>query len=378
MDVSYKTLVEHLYSQVDSEGNQYHIFNEIVGHRRNKNAVDKADQFTVVSGKRCKKKTLTGWDLEVEWKDGSTSWLTLKDIKNSNAVDVANLCRSEQETKDVLRHKERLIKMAQSYRLRTGYKFGLCVPSSVKEALEIDKERGDSFRQDAIAKETGNVLIAFDIRSDDKPPPGYQFIPHNIIFEIKMDFTRKARLVAGGHKTAPPTELTYSSVVSRESVRIGFVLAQLNEVDIMAAEVGNAYLNAKTKEKVYIITGPEFGAVDQGKVVVIVRALYGLKLSGVMWRSHFAANLRNLGFNSSLEDPNVWFRPATKEDGSEYYEYLLVYVDDLLIISHQANTILQALEDHFRYRLKDLEKVFRRHNCKSGYRREDYVVHVCT
>lgn len=89
--------------------------------------------------------------------------------------------------------------MSQSHLLRTGYKFRLHVPNSVEEALEIDKERGDTLWQDAINKEMTNVRIAFDKRSDQKPPPGFQLIPHNIIFEIKMDFTRKA----------PPTQLTY-------------------------------------------------------------------------------------------------------------------------------------------------------------------------
>ncbi len=166
--------------------------------------------------------------------------------------------------RDIIKRKDRLIKMSQSYRLRTGY----------------------------------------------------QRIPHNIIFEIKMDLTRKARLVAGGHKTAPPTQLTYSSVVSRESVRLGFLLAAPNDVDIVAADVGNAYLNATTKEKVYIITGPEFRPLEEEKVAVIVRALYGLKSSGAMWRSHFAANLRDMGFTSSLGDPDVWFRAAEKPDKS--------------------------------------------------------------
>ena len=363
VDISYNTLAEHLYSQVDTEGNQYQIFKEIVNHRRRKGAVDKADQFTHYQGKKSKKKTTAGWDLEVEWRDGSTSWLSLKELKNSNSVEVAQYAidnRIDLEpafdwwVHDVIRRKKRLIKMSQSYRLRTGYKFGLRVPNTVAEALEIDKERGDALWQDAINKEMTNVRIAFDIRSDKTPPPGYQKIPHNIIFEIKMDFTRKARLVAGGHKTAPPTQLTYSSVVSRESVRMGFLLAALNDVDIVAADVGNAYLNATTKEKVYIITGPEFGPLEQGKVAVIVRALYGLKSSGAMWRSHFAANLRDMGFTSSLGDPDIWFRAAEKPDKSEYYEYILVYVDDLLIISHQSDSILKILEDHFKYRLKDV------------------------
>ena len=63
-----------------------------------------------------------------------------------------------------------------------------------------------------------------------------------MIFDIKLDgkFTRKARLVAGGHTIAPPSSITYSSVVSRESVGIVFLLASLNNLDIFACHIGNA------------------------------------------------------------------------------------------------------------------------------------------
>jgi len=355
VDVSYNTLAEHLFSQCDAEGNQYQIFQEIVNHRRNKSAVDKADQMIRVGNKSTKKKTLTGWDLEVEWKDGSTSWLTLKDLKNSNPIDIAQYAKANRIdlepafdwwVNEVLRKKERLIKMARSHRLKTGYKFGIRVPDTVEEALELDRENGNTLWQDAITKEMQNVYVAFDIRSESQPPPGFRMIPHRIILEIKMDFTRKARLVAGGHKTDPPAQLTYSSVVSRESVRIGFLIAAMYDLEPLAADVGNAYLNAPTKEKYYIVTGPEFGPLEQGKIAVIVRALYGLKSSGAMWRSHFAATLRDLGFTSSLADPDVWMRPSIlPDDKQEYYEYILVYVDDLLVISHRGQELLDLLTD---------------------------------
>ena len=62
-----------------------------------------------------------------------------------------------------------------------------------------------------------------------------------------MDFTRKARFVAGGHMTDPPVIMTYSSVVSRDSARIGFLLAALNDLELVAADIGNAHLQATTK-----------------------------------------------------------------------------------------------------------------------------------
>ncbi len=74
---------------------------------------------------------------------------------------------------------------------------------------------------------------------------GFQEIKCHIVFDVKMDFTRKARFVAGGHTTKPPNSLTYSSGVSRESVKIAFLIAALNGLDLMSCNIGNAYLNAK-------------------------------------------------------------------------------------------------------------------------------------
>ena len=85
----------------------------------------------------------------------------------------------------------------------------------------------------------------------------------------------------------PPSTITYSSVVSRESIRIGFLIAALNGLDVLAADIQNAYLNAPTEEKVWFRAGSEWGA-HAGKPVLIVRALYGLKSSGQAWRTHFA------------------------------------------------------------------------------------------
>ena len=93
-------------------------------------------------------------------------------------------------------------------------------------------------------------MPAFEFRDGNIVPIGYNWIDCHMIFDVKMDLTRKARLVAGGHQTDVPSESTYSSVVSRDSVRIAFTLAALNDLDVLAADVQNAYLNAPTKERV--------------------------------------------------------------------------------------------------------------------------------
>jgi hypothetical protein len=112
-------------------------------------------------------------------------------------------------------------------------------------------------------------MYAFNVLDKNSTSPvGYQRIPCHMIFDIKMDFTH---FVVGGHVTDPPTSIIYSSVVSRESARIAFLVAALNGLDIMAADIGNAYLNAYTSERVYTITGPGFGE-DAGRIADIVRA----------------------------------------------------------------------------------------------------------
>ena len=94
-----------------------------------------------------------------------------------------------------------------------------------------------------------------------------------------MDFTLEARFVAGGHTTEAPSLITYPSVVSRESVRLAFTIAALNGVGVMSCDLENAYLNAMCHEKIWLEGGTECGE-DKGKVMIVVRVLYGLKSSG--------------------------------------------------------------------------------------------------
>ena len=168
-------------------------------------------------------------------------------------------------------------------------------------------------------------------------------------------FTRKARLVAGGHTTDPPSSITYSSVVARDSVRIAFTIAALNGLTPMSCDIGNAYLNAPCREKVWCIAGHEFGS-DKGVVMVITRALYGLKSSGASWRAMFASTLNELQYESSKADPDVWLRPKMKTNGvDDYYSMVLVYVDDVLHFDEKPELLMAELSQI--YRLKDEAEV---------------------
>ena len=83
--------------------------------------------------------------------------------------------------------------------------------------------------------------------------------------------------------------------MSRESVSISFIIASLNNLDIFEYDIGNAYLNAKHIEKLWTEAGTEF-RTEKGMVMIIARALYGIKSSGAAWREKLADTLMSLGY----------------------------------------------------------------------------------
>ena len=87
---------------------------------------------------------------------------------------------------------------------------------------------------------------------------------------------------------------------------------------------GNAYLEVTTREKLYIVAGPEL----QGDILVIHKALYGLKSSGLRWSQRIHDIMLELNFRPCKADPCVWLREM-----KDKYKYIAIYVDDLLIAS---------------------------------------------
>ena len=84
------------------------------------------------------------------------------------------------------------------------------------------------------------------------PPPGYKKITVHMIYAVKHDGRHKSRLVAGGHLTETPIDSVYSSVVSLRGIRLITFLAELNNLEVWATDIGNAYLESKTKELVHV------------------------------------------------------------------------------------------------------------------------------
>ena len=122
----------------------------------------------------------------------------------------------------------------------------------------------------SLAKEMHNVSVAFDLLEQEaKAPLGWKPSSGHIIFDVKMDFTRKARWVKDGHNIPDPSTSNYAGVVSRDSVHIALTYAALNDVDVTSADIQNAYLQAPSSEKNFIVCGPKIGLEHMVKIALI-------------------------------------------------------------------------------------------------------------
>jgi Reverse transcriptase (RNA-dependent DNA polymerase) len=177
----------------------------------------------------------------------------------------------------------------------------------------------------------------------------------HFVFACKHDGCYKARLVADGHLTDTPIDSVYSSVASLRGVRIVMFLAELNDLNFWSTDIGNAFLESDTMEKIYILGGKEFECIGmQGHTLVIVKALYGLKSSGMRWWGVLADVLREMGFVPSKANRDIWMRPKQDPDNpaQDHYEYIMVYVDDLGIASKAPEGIVKELEERYGFNLK--------------------------
>ena len=361
-EYSANVLLENLYQQIDDDGYSHQILSSIIDHECDDTVAIHKDNGTYESnGTKKRKITTKGWKIKVEWKNGSSTWVPLRIVKDSNPIEMAEYAVSRGINVEpafawwanyTLKKRDRIIKQVTHRSIRKAMKYGVKIPATVEEAEKFDRENGNSIWSASISKELKNVIVAFKLLQDGEVPPvGSKEIPYHFIFDVKFDLTRKARLVAGGHKHKEvPSYASYSSVVSRDSVRIIFMLAALNNLKIKSADIGNAYLNAPNKERVHVKCGKElFGTEAEGNYAVIVRALYGLKSAGNAWRHHFSSYLRDvLGYTMTQADNDVYMKAATRPDGTKYYSYLVVYVDDILCCHHEPDLIMKRINGDFR------------------------------
>ena len=174
---STNVIAENLYSQVDEEGHHYQLMEGIMMHRKNNSAVTKENAYDSRGRRRL---TTKGWDLCVKWKDGTSSWIPLKELKNSYPIEVADyamMAGINDEpafawwVKNTLKRRDKIVASIRGRIKKKCFKYGIEVPGTVQEAYMLDIKNENNFWRDAIAKEMRNVCIAFEILPDGSPPP---------------------------------------------------------------------------------------------------------------------------------------------------------------------------------------------------------------
>ena len=221
-------------------------------------------------------------------------------------------------------------------------KFGIEVANNVKHALFLDRLNSDNLWKESIDKELESLNSHKTFRevTADDDLSEHKLIPYHIVFDVKFDLRRKARLVLQGNRVSPPKEDIYSGVVNMDSVRLAFTIAAMNNLNVCAADISTAFLYGKAREKVYIIAGKEFGALA-GKPLIVDKSCYGLKSSAASFHSHLSEKIRRMGFRPSKMDPDLYIRKAKDKD---HYEMLACYVDDVIAFSERPNEIIDEIK----------------------------------
>ena len=234
-------------------------------------------------------------------------------------------------------------------------KMGIKVPRNIQEALLFDKENGNTKWADAIMKEMEglrclNVFKFHPANHKCSKTDGWQFAPMHMIFDVKQqDLRCKARLVVGGHVVDLSQYTTYSLVIENLSVRLVFMIAAHQKLDIMTGDIGNAFPTAPCAEKVWSRCGPESGP-QEGSIVTLMRALYGLKTAARSFHKFFGDTVRRMGFKPSRADQDLWYRKADDHEG---YDYLATHVDDVVIAAKRPGTYMNQIEQEFMVRNKE-------------------------
>ena len=306
------------------------------------------------------------YNVTVEWENGEVTNEPLSVIAADTPVTCAIYARENglldtpgwKRFKRIARREKKLLRMANQAKLRSfrhgeKYKYGFVLARNYEHAMDLDRRNGNTRYADAIATEFKQVneyqtFEDMGHATKTRPPEGYKRIRVHLVFDIKHDGRHKARLVADGHLTDVPLESVYSGVVTLRGFRLVLFLGELNDLETWSTDVGNAYLEAYTSEKVYIIAGKEFGE-REGHILLIKKALYGLRSSGARWHDRLAEVLREMSFAPCRAEPDIWMRPS--KDATKY-EYVAVYVDDLALALEKPQEFLDTLTGKYNFKLK--------------------------
>jgi hypothetical protein len=301
------TIASHIFIESDADGFSSLILHHIVDHKSSEEAVKMADKYFFTStGTKRMRQTMQRWKFLVEWSNGLCHWINLTLLKESNLVQVAEYATSRNIAEEpafawwvpyILRKQDAIVKAVNSCICHTSHKYGIKPPTSVKHVIDIDCKNKNIFWQDALKKKMGNVWIAFEILGpNNKAPPGQHKASGHIVFDVKMVFPRKAHWVKAGHKTPDSLTSSFVGVVSCNNICISFTHAALLGLPVLRANIRNAYLQAPSSKKHFIICGLEFGIENEGCVGLIRCALYNGKVARCNFWHHLQDCMGHLVF----------------------------------------------------------------------------------
>ena len=288
----------------------------------------------------------------VEWESGEVTYEPLTLISKDDPITCAVYAKIHdlldttgwRHLKRYANTSKRLIRAVKQSRIRqvrasARYQHGF---QHWQDAMDLELSQIHEYK---VLKDTGKAQFH---NGKAITPDGFQKIRVHFVYAVKHDGRFKARIVADGHRTKEPVASIYSGVVSLRSLRMVVFLSQLNDLEIWGADVGNAYLEAYTDEKLCIIAGPEFKEL-QDHLLIMIKALYGTCSGGARWHDRLFDILQELKFKPSKADPDAWMRP---EPQGTCYEYIAVYVDDLAIAAKDPQAFCNELKKKYNLKLK--------------------------
>ena len=339
--MSYNQLMDYIQKGTDAEEDPDPLFKlrDIVAHQGPLESTDpdhKGSKYNVM----------------VEWESGEVTYEPLTLISKDDPITCAVYAKIHdlldttgwRHLKRYAKTSKRLIRAVKQSRIRqvrasARYQHGF---QHWQDEIDLKLSQIHEYK---VLKDTGKAQFH---NGKAVTPDGFQKIRVHFVYAVKHDGRLKARLVADGHLTKEPVESIYSGVVSLRSLRMVVFLSQLNDMEIWGADVGNAYLEAYTDEKLCIIAGPEFKEL-QGHLLIMIKALYGTRSGGARWHDRLFDILQELKFKPSKAYPDAWMRP---EPGGTCYEYIAVYVDDLAIAAKDPQAFCNELKKKYNLKLK--------------------------
>ena len=187
-------------------------------------------------------------------------------------------------------------------------------------------------------------------------PEGCKNILIHFVCNVKYDGRHGARLVAGGYLTDIPVDSVHSGVVSLRGFRLLLFLAELNGLEVWSTDTSSACLEVCTNEKNCIIAGPEFGPLEDHRLL-INKVLHGLRSSSARWHEKFAACMHVEKFFPCKAEPDIWKRPA-----GCHCEHVAVCVDNLAFALDDPQKFVDALQEKHNFKLKGTGPI----NCHLG------------